>query len=100
MTAEEFLSNVGVSTSPVNGLQTYLKGNVITAMEQFSDLKVADLKVELDKLNKLIVELNEKAIKHDFLLKKVYEFYDRENDKHFKKDLIELGKFTVQTIGY
>ena len=73
MTAEQYLANVGVSTSPVNGLKTYLKGNVITAMEQFAKLKVDEATIEA---HDLITELTEKANKFDALEKIVLKYYE------------------------
>ena len=40
LTAEEFLENVGVFTSPVSGLESYLQADVKASMIEFAKLQV------------------------------------------------------------
>ena len=99
MTAEQYLANVGVSTSPVNGLKTYLKGNVITAMEQFAKLKVDEATIEA---HDLITELTEKANKFDALEKIVLKYYEvDENGEDVMKncDLCNIGEAVASKLG-
>ncbi len=39
-TAKEFISNIGVTTSPVSGLESYLKTDVEKAMIEFAKIHV------------------------------------------------------------